>query len=512
MLAQGGKTAIKVAAVNLFLYALLWPVSFFLADVHVKIILVSSFLVLFTLLSFVSPGAGIAATFLAFLFIQLPAIVLGSEPFLWMFYLVFTLGCIVAISRARDNKGAFKAAGLLFLIWFFTINVYYRFPCRLWFSPETAIIGVLTFLVLGVSLKWFGTSESIRVLISVACLTLLFVWTSTLCLVASVPSPLQSIIADRQRGVTTLLPAWKMPGGARVFAPTDEGWLVGVVNHYNEKERTYQIYLLDKDGKPVKPPLPTVSRLNEINNLEGSPNMWLIPGLNRATLCVLDVDNWRSVIQTELSYNHTRLALSPSGDFVATYAEQSPYISVFHTKDLELMSLTPHITDNCRWIGLGFIDDSHILGYCRMRSAVYFMGTPCLYELELKEQRMEVLAKIAMPRTVEIEGIDSVNDKMILLDSSFGRMYVYDAGAKRIVRQKNLYIPTLRYLKKIDSCELLCAAGELGLVVLLDYDLNVRKVLFGGSKIKSVYVKGKRVYLASQAGLIEIDIEKALAD
>jgi len=507
-LARNKEMAVKIAVMNAYLYALLWPASFYLPTTHTKIMLISTILVSLTLLSLISPKAGITATFLTFLIVQLPAVILSSEPFIWMFYLMFMLACVITIGKTDDEKKTFKRVGLLLLTWLLLANIYYKFPYRIKFSPETAVISLFSLLMLRKGLKWFGTSKLSRMLIAFTSLTLPFVWTSTICLVTSVPSPLQSIIANRQRGVTTLLPAWRMPGGARVFAPTDEGWLVGTVNLYKDENNGYSIHLLDEDGKPIRPPIPTRSRLNEIGQLKNKSAVWLIPGVNRATLCTLDVDSWKPIAQTKLAHDHTHAVLSPSGDFVATYAEQSEQLSVFRTPDLTPLTLPDSMGNDCQWVGLNFIDDSHILGYCRAKSSLYVMGTPYLYELRLDEQKSETATEIAMPLTVQIEGIDSVNGKAVLLDSGLGRIYTYDTETKQITKQKVLYIPTLRYLKRIDSCNILCAAGELGIVVLLDYDLNVKKTLFCGSKIKSIYVRDKRIYLASQAGLVEINLEE----
>ncbi|HDH96268.1 MAG TPA: hypothetical protein ENF73_00905 [Proteobacteria bacterium] len=512
------KAALKVAFVNLIFQLLLWPVAFFtIPPVVSRLAAVFLASVALFVVSICSLALGMLLTALFVWALQIPAVVMSGDFILWGIYFAFIIVGAFVLYRARDAGARLKRAALLLVLWFVLAHLYHRFPYKYVIAPELAVMTVLSFLAMRKGLKLFERYKPAAVFLALAALTLTAGLTSYMSLRYSSPAPLHSLIVDSQRGVDVVLPAHKLPAGVRVFIPTDEGYLVQLVYPYRiplfltvHPYNDTQLALLDEGGRIIRPPLFVSERLDNIERSPDDPNIFYVPSLLGHSLCALDIREWELKACSEPTDRQMRVALSPSGRLAATTFDYPQPVYVFRTDDLSTASRYYSEDSPCLGVGMRFVDDHRLLVGCY---SGLFDVRSYLVELDISQSEARSIAKAFLPTFSEVmEIVPSQTDgEFIVLDFNTGWTFVYNIANNRL--EKGAFVfPAIRALKRIETRDMWCAVSEFGLVALLDSSMDVVKTIYCGSNAKNIYVHGNKLYIASKAGLVEIDLDEVMAE
>jgi len=512
------RLALSVALVNLIFQLLLWPVAFFTIPPIVSRLAVVFFAsVALFIVSICSLALGMLLTALFVWVLQMPAIFMSGDFLLWGTYIVFIAASALVLHRADGVRAMLKRAALLVAAWFVFAHLYHKFPYRSIVAPELVAMSVLSFLAMRKGLKLFERYKPAAVVLALAALTLLAGLTSYMSLRYSAPAPLQSVLVRMQRGVDVILTAHKLPAGVRVFAPTNEGYLVQLVYPYRiplfltvHPYNDTQLTLLDKDGRIAKPPLFVSERLDNIERSPDDPNIFYVPSLLGRSLCALDVREWKPVACSGSSEKQGRVALSPSGRLAATTFDYPQPVYVFRTDDLSTASKYYSEDKPCLGVGVRFINDERLLVGCY---SGLFDVRSYLVELDISQPEAKSSSRVPLPKPSEAMEIvpSQRGDEFIILDFNTGWAFTYDVANKKL-EKKSFIFPAARTLKYIETLGIWCAVSEFGVIVLLDSNLNTIKTLYCGSNAKDVYTRGSELYTASKAGLVRINLDEVMTE
>jgi len=325
----------------------------------------------------------------------------------------------------------------------------------------------------------------------------------------SVPSPAQSLVVSVQKGVDVLLPAWKLPGGVRLFAHTDTGYLV-MLDKPSYKfwrhidNNIFYISKLDKKGNAIEKPFQANYSIDNFLPSPFHPDKWYVLSLNRKNICLLDVRNWLVIQCTDFNDMHDRIALSPNNKYLAGNVDRNSNLYIYDAKTLKVLARVDKSRGGCRTgISLVFIDDAHLVEGC-LEGGEFF-----LIEYDGKNKAAVIDSFEVTPGMGKALALAYVAEKNRLIMFESFRIWarLYDIKQRRQIKKK-LFLPSFRWIERIGHRDLWSVCGALGLVHIIDSDLNVKKTFYCGNKIKSMVVDGDKIYLASQAGLIEIDLAK----
>jgi len=458
-----------------------------------------STLLIATAVSAISLKAGVITSSILLWLIQIPGIVANAELLLLALYAITLTAWFVAAKLHAGPKPSIKLL-VLYVLCFSAINVLYRFPHRLIFALILLAIGTLSYVVAALGMRWFGGTQTARALIGAVGITICTTWTAMLGSGFSVPVPLESAIVNTQRRVEAIVPAQRMPAGSRAVVPTESGWLNVLVKP--SKRSFYWLALLDDSGAIKKPLLVLGERIEHMRRSRTNRHVWLVPSLNNRKLAAIDVPRWETVAASELTEPHFRVFLSPSGKIAATNnSDDTTPICVFHTDDMQLLTKIDLRLPNgelCESGAIVFTSDEHLFATC---NGGYF------YSIELTPNgEAVVLDSFKLPHGAMTEAMQVFDEsRVIMIDLFFGTVAILDVPTRSVVRKRFVF-PLLRVLKRVEALDLWCVASDLGFVFLLDDELNIKRTLYCGAKIKDIYVDGKRLYMASQAGIVEADL------
>ena len=323
----------------------------------------------------------------------------------------------------------------------------------------------------------------------------------------SVPSPIQTWAVSAQEGVDVLVPSWKLSGGVRLFSNSDSGYLV-MLDKPSFKfwrhidNNIFYMVLMDEKGNLKEAPLRADY---SIDNIVPSPfisDAWYVIGLQGQGLCLLDVNTWDQERCTESDDMHDRIALSPGRKYLASNVDRNSNVHIYDSKSLELLARVDKYKGGCRTgISLAFIDDFHLVEGC-LEGGDFFIiefdgssNAKVIDRFEVAPGMGKALALAYIPE----------KKRLIFFESFRIWARLYDLEQRRQVKKK-LFLPSFRWIERVGSKDLWCVCSALGFVHFIDSELNVKKTLYCGNKIKSVSIVGDTVHLASQAGLVQIDL------
>ena len=451
-------------------------------------------------LSKIAPGISLVVIFILLWPPQSLAILVHGEPALYITFLFLITAGIYLIVNSRPKR-LFRNLQICFSVIFFSSIALHYFPCII-YMLASAIIILASYFVAATILSWLGTAKIARICLGLVCLSIPISRMALLDQSFSTPAILDSFIANHQRDVETVIPSYSLPTAPRLAAKWNGYFLALAAEPLNET--LYGLELTNDKGEPLTSALPVKDRIDYIRKRDD--DTWLIPGLLGRKLGAIDVSSWRITALSELTEPNYRVFLSPSRKLAATNnSDDTTPIHIFRTDDLQLIAKVDLRFPNgklCESGAIAFASDELMFATC---------NGGYLYSVRIApDGAIDVSEPLKLPHGMMTEAMQIFDENhLIMIDLYLGTVAILDVPSGRVVR-KRFVAPLPRALKKVEALNMWCVASELGLVFLLDDELNIRKTFYCGAKIKDIYVDGKKLYTASQAGIVEADLEEML--
>ena len=502
-MASGMKISPKILLFLILIYLLFAP-----ATLNLPLEFIAPVIALLWLgLAAFKPKWGAVAFLGTFWLIQLA--VLGMCSGLFFLAAYFPVSAVIALLAYKRQKREMSIILTISFICWLVFSTVMTIPPYLF---GEILISFLIFSVLAVLLiralpDFFFSNRIIKVLAVLLIFSVPVVLEAKITQRVSVPSPIQTLAVRAQQGVDVLVPSWKLPGGVRLFVDSESGYLVMLdkpsLKFWRHIDNNiFYMALMDEEGNLIKTPLRADYSIDNIVPYPYMSDTWYVIGLQGQALCLLEAEMWRMDHCTESDDMHDRLALSPNRKYLASNVDRNSNVHIYDSKSLELLARVDKFKYGCRTgISLAFIDDLHLIEGCLEGGDFFIIEFDGRSNAEVID-RFEVAP--GMGKALALAYIPE--KKRIILFESF-RIWarLYDLGQRRLVKKK-LFLPSFRWIERVGSKDLWCVCSALGFVHFIDSELNVKKTLYCGNKIKSVTVADDKVYLASQAGLVRIDL------
>lgn len=440
--------------------------------------------------------------------------------------LSFVVATLSALLWSVNNRFAFLKA----FVSLFTCTVLFFFYYAMNLDTKLIVPVFIIAITIGLFMfqqRWRASCRPTKFANSAVTIGMVFSLFSIFSFVCWLPSPIQSLIAKSQKGVEILLHPRQMPAGIRTFVPQEEGWLVALYD-MNPYKRNFNIYItmIDKKGKIIRVPFQSGTRLDRIACPNLLQDVCFVLGVNGKLICALDVDNWKLIACSEDNGYFGHLTVSPDAQFVAVYGDEpKSRLKVYDFGDaikkykesqksyelIPALSTPKSLSECCSGNAIRFIDNHRLVVHDHFKHALYI--------IDVDKQQLKLKDKIEGYRgafTI-FKILPSKDKRKVLVPKPFdleidelpgGEIEVVDIEKKRVEKEVNSPLMTgLRRLVYIPELDAYCGASEFGLLFVFDKDLNLKKTLYAGAHIRYIHVEGKKLYFASQAGLVKIDLE-----